>query len=98
MRKSLDEGLESKVYVRAEWSRGLLIRKWWMSVGSRAEQGGRRDASQSVQLILVLLPETVTSREKLPAALLVHLPYVRLLQEEQMEVYINTAVSSSSGG
>lgn len=33
----------------------------------------------SVELILVLFPETVTSREELPAALLVHLPYVRLL-------------------
>lgn len=32
-----------------------------------------------VELILILFPETVTSREELPATLLVHLPYVRLL-------------------
>lgn len=33
----------------------------------------------SVELILVLFPETVAGGEKLPAALLVHLPNIRLL-------------------
>lgn len=37
----------------------------------------------SVELILVLFPETVTGREKLPAALLVHLPHVGLLKDTE---------------
>lgn len=35
------------------------------------------------QLVLVLLPETVSSREEVPASLLVHLPHIGLLQRGQ---------------
>lgn len=39
----------------------------------------------SVELILILFPETVTSGEKLPTTFLVHFPYVRLLKDREEE-------------
>lgn len=39
-----------------------------------------------VELVLVLFAETVSGREKFPAALLVHLPNVRLLQKNTEDV------------
>lgn len=42
--------------------------------------------SSSVELILILLSETVAGREELPTALLVHLPYVRLLEKRGVEI------------
>lgn len=39
------------------------------------------ETSALPELVFVLLTETVSSREEVPAALLVHLPHVRLLHE-----------------
>lgn len=41
------------------------------------------DGSALAQLVLVLLTETVSSREEVPAPLLVHLPHIGLLQGEK---------------
>ena len=77
----MDEGVEESR------SCGLVasqraIRKVW---GTGRGPGGGYSTKDSVELILILLPETVPGREKLPAAFLVHLPYVRLLKERHME-------------
>lgn len=68
----------------------LCIRRWdkQRAGGSTAPDKGVESLCSkngSVELILVLFPETVPSREELPAALLVHLPNVGLLKERQME-------------
>lgn len=46
-------------------------------------RGGDEIVLFLTQLVLVLLPETVSSWEEVPASLLVHLPHIGLLQRGQ---------------
>ncbi len=44
-------------------------------------------AIELAKLIFILLPETVTSWEEVPASLLVHFPYIGLLEREKSNEY-----------
>lgn len=53
----------------------------------RDERAGRGEfqrpsASELVELVFILFPETVPCWEELPASFLIHLPDIRLLQKE----------------
>lgn len=71
------EALRRKVQTSVFRSRGFVHFKMTMCVFSGCGGGA---TLLLTQLVLVLLPETVSGGEEVPAPLLVHLPHVRLLQ------------------
>lgn len=58
---------------RSLGAKGLAVRIRHLRRGEGSAGG------DSVKLVLILLAETIASREEIPASLLVHLPHVGLL-------------------
>lgn len=66
---------ECKREERSSWCTAPR-RGWWVG-----------NAAALAQLVLVLLPEAVSSWEEVPASFLIHLPHIRLLKTEKQNTF-----------
>lgn len=84
----------SKWQVRLDWyctnvnksKAGLSVSFCSHRQRSFHEEGGKVEASS--KLIFVLFTEAVSSGKEIPAAFLIHLPHVRLLQEKKKDFFL----------
>lgn len=57
----------------------------WITLSSFSPSDARSQCRKLSELILILLPEAVSSREEVPASLLIHLPHVWLLTDRRQD-------------
>lgn len=64
--------------------------------GNKALEVGEGQLQTSAELVLILLAETVSSREEIPAPFLVHLPDIRLLGLRGQESFGHVSEASAA--